>query len=382
MPRLTAPAAAVIPVVLVPVLLAVLSAAPAAAAAPATSPSAAAPAAAAPATPEALLAALAGTWNATMQIAAPDDAPPQIINALEVNRPGGDGGWIVSEFTSQMEGRPFEGHGILSYNPATGKFRRVWVDVTSPTPWRSEGTWDAATRTLTMWIETFDSSGKAVRWREETILKEDQSRTFTMYAPGPKDTEAAAISIIYRKRPEGAPPAPFRPQGTAPSAEHRRLGSDVGTWNARIETAKGSPLDPKITKATEVNALCCGGLFLVSDLAGSTKKARYSGHALVGYDPDAKRYWSAWVDTVNRDLGVNQGDWDEAKATFTFPLADPSAPPAPGPTRETIAYHPDGGRTLTLWARGADGREFEGVVVRYERAKSKAAPARPDAAGR
>jgi hypothetical protein len=364
MPRPTAPAAAY-------ALVALL--APHAAVAAAATP--------APATPEALLKALAGTWNATMQIAAPDDSPPQVINALEVNRPGGDGGWIVSEFTSQMEGRPFEGHGLLAWNPATGKFRRVWADVTAPTPWRSEGTWDAATRTLTMWIDTFDSSGHPVRWREETLFKEDGSHVFTMYTPGPKNTEAAPITIIYRRRPEGAPPAPFRPAPASPSPEHRRLGRDVGTWNARLDTAKGSPIDPKITKAVEVNALCCDALFLVTDLDGATKKTHYAGHGLVGYDPEAKRYWSAWVDTATRDLGVTQGDWDEANATLTFPLEDHAAA-APGPTRETIAYQPDGARTLTLWARGADGREFAGVVIRYERAKEKTTPAKPTAAER
>lgn len=335
---------------------------------------------AAPTKPEELLKALAGTWNATMQIAAPDDAPPQVINALEVNRPGGDGAWIVSEFRSQLDGRAFEGHGILAFNPQSGKFRRVWADVTAPTPWRSEGTWDAATRTLTMWINTVDSQGHPVRWREEMVLKDDQSRVFTMYAPGPKDTEAAAITITYRRRPEGAPPVPFHPAAPAPSGEHARLGKDVGTWNARIETAKGSPLDPKIAKAIEVNATCCDGLFLVSDIAGASKKARYAGHGLVGYDPEAKRYWSAWVDTVHRDLDMAQGDWDEAKSTYTFPLAVEGE--AAGPTRETIAYRPDGGRTLTLWAKGADGKEFAGVVVDYERAKDKATPARSSAADR
>ena len=129
-----------------------------------------------------------------------------------------------------------------------------------------------------------------------------------------------------------------------------------------------------------MNGLCCDGLFLVSDLDGSAKKAHFAGHGLIGYDPAAKRYWSAWVDTLDRTLGVTLGDWDEAKASFTFPLGDTGG--GTGPTRETIAYRPDGGRTLTLWTRGADGREFAGVSIDYQRAKEKAAPAHPTAADR
>lgn len=354
------------------------AAAPAADKAAKTVPSPAAPATAAPMTPLALLRSFAGTWNATMQIAAPDDAPPQIINALEVNRLGGGGAWIATEFRSQMEGRSFEGNAILGFNPATGKFRRVWADVTAPTPWRSEGTWDAATGTLTMWIESTDSNGHPVRWREETVFKDEATRTFTMYAPGAQDTEAAAITIAYRRRPEGAPPQPYRPAGAPTSPEHAILAKDVGSWNARLKAAKESKFEPKSAKGTETNSLCCDGLFLVTDLEGSAKKDRYAGHGLVGYDPGAKRYWSAWIDTADPDLEVALGTWDDATQTLTFPLgADPG-----GPTRETLQHRPDGGRTLTFWEHGKTGQEIPGVVIQYQRNKDKAAPAKPTAADR
>ncbi|HKQ98346.1 MAG TPA: DUF1579 family protein, partial [Candidatus Polarisedimenticolia bacterium] len=333
---------------------------------------------AAPATSEALLRSLAGTWNATMQIAAPDDAPPQIINALEVNRLGGGGAWLATEFRSQMEGRAFEGNAILAFNPATGKLRRVWADVTAPTPWRSEGNWDASTGTLTMWIETTDSNGHPVRWREETVIKDENTRTFTMYAPGAQDTEAAAITIAYRRRTEGSPPQPYKPAAAPPSPEHAVLARDAGTWNARLEASKDSKFEPKSAKGTEINTLCCDGLFLVTDLEGSARKDRYAGHGLMGYDPQAKAYWSAWVDTADRDLDVALATWDEATKTLTIPLgADPA-----GPTRETLVHRADGGRTLTFWQKRADGQEFPAVVIQYQRSRDDKAPPKSSAADR
>ena len=50
--------------------------------------------------------------------------------------------------------------------------------------------------------------------------------------------------------------------------------------------------------------------------------------------------------------------------------------------RETIVYRTDGGRTLTVWARGAEGKEFAAVVFDYQRAKEKAAPSPSSAVNR
>ncbi len=141
----------------------------------------------------------AGVWDATIQIAA-EGGVLEVYNGTEISTLVAGGLWLVSEFTSQIGGAPFEGHGILGYDPLKEKYTRVWVDSSQAIYWPSEGGYDPETGTLTMWTEALDSAGEKVRWRTETIWKDADTRTFVMYAPGSEETEAAGMTITYKRR--------------------------------------------------------------------------------------------------------------------------------------------------------------------------------------
>src|SRR5262249_39122643 len=113
---------------------------------------AAGPAAAPPAAVADLFRRFAGTWDATMQVIGPPGEPPQVLNGIEINATGGRGLGVTGDFRSQIEGRPFQGHALLTWDAAAKKLRRLWADSTSPVFWISEGDWDPKTATLTMWI--------------------------------------------------------------------------------------------------------------------------------------------------------------------------------------------------------------------------------------
>jgi uncharacterized protein DUF1579 len=320
-----------------------------------------------------ILKRFAGVWNATMQIASPDDSPPQVLNGIEVVTVGGGGAWVVSDFHSQLEGRPFQGHAILARNAATGRYRRVWADATSPTFWLSEGDWDAAKQTLTLWIETVNSAGRPVRWREEMVFNPDDSRTFTMYVPGAGTADAAAITIDYRRRGEGEPRQAYQPASSPPSPGHALLWRDAGTWSAQMETRKGSAVES--SKGTETNTICCHGYFLVTDYSGGTKKAPFAGHGLLGFDPARRKYVSAWVDTADTALEIHEGDYDPATEAMTFKFAAGSH----GTTtamREVLEWKGTDRRILTLYSRGAGGAEVADMTIRYKRATGDTPPAR------
>ena len=292
--------------------------------APAVPPSGAAPASsmsgsAPPAAATDLFRRFAGAWDATMQVVGPPGEPPQILNGIEVNATGGGGMWVTGDFRSQIDGRPFQGHSILAWDGPSAKFRRLWADSTSTTFWISEGTWDPKSATLTMWIETRNSSGDPVRWREETIFQQD-GRTFTMYIPGPTTVEAAAMTITYRRRPaEQKIPPSSGPAPTPAGPELARLASSAGVWSVRRDD-RGSG---ESMKGTETSAWCCDGRFLLSDVEGRSGKRGYAGHGVVAYDPAQKRYERAWVDTAGSPLERMPGAWDEAAGTLTFHVDRP-----------------------------------------------------------
>jgi uncharacterized protein DUF1579 len=323
----------------------------------------------------AVLRSFVGVWNATMQIASPDDSPPLVISGIEVNALGGNGAWVTSDFRSQLDDRPFQGHAILAWNRATGRFRRVWADVTSPAFWFSEGSWDAGTRTLTLWVETVNSSGKAVRWHEETVFKDENTRNFTMYVPGSGNTDAAAITIIYRRRAEGAPPVPLTPDPTPPSPGHALVRRDLGAWSAQVENRLPAG-GPPSAKGTETGTLCCGGNFVVTDFVGGSKKEPYAAHGLLGFDPDRKKYIAARIDTAGRSLEVRDGDYDAAGDTLTFLYDGPDGRGGTAHLREVSQWKGTDQRTLTVWMPGADGHDTAGLTMAYRRSRDGGAAAR------
>ena len=333
---------------------------------------AAAPAAARSDTPAPeLLRRMAGTWDATMQVASVGDEPPLVINGTEVSTLGGDGVWLVSDFRSQIEGRPFQGHGLLARDPRTGRYRRVWADSTSPVFWNSEGTYDGATDSLTLWIETSDSEGHPVRWREVVTWKNDDLRTFTMFVPGPETREAAGVSIVYRRRkdPGGLTPATgpvLSPPSGPPYAILARAG---GTWKAAVDDRTDTTRGRAVSKGIETGALCCDGQFLVTDLAGSGRGRSFTAHGLLGYDPQRKKYVRAWIDSIERTLTVTEGDYDAAGNTLTLRVPQSDGQQGAIARREVLGWKGPDERFLKVLVPNAEGQESPGRTIEYRRVR-------------
>jgi len=319
-----------------------------------------------------LLRRMAGTWDATLQMASPDDNPPLVMNGTEIATLGGEGAWLVSDFRSQLEGRPFQGHGILTRDPRTGRYRRVWADASSPAFWSSEGTYDGATGSLTLWIETTDSAGRPVRWREVLTWKDDDTRTFTMYVPGPESREAAGMAIVYRRRKDpgaGRSPAAGPPLSPAPGPEHAIVARDAGAWKATVDNRMDPARPTDDSKATETGALCCGGMFLVTDFTGKERDRPFSGHGLLGYDPQKKKFVRAWIDTGDRALSLSEGDYDAARETLTLQVPQPDDHGGTVILREVLEWKGSDQRLLRLFVPGPEGQETPGLTIKYRRAK-------------
>jgi hypothetical protein len=339
---------------------------------PATAAAAAAtdkPPAATADAPADLLKRLAGSWDATMQMASQDGSPPVVLNGTEVDTLGGRGTWVVSDFRSQLEGHPFQGHAVLSLDPATGRLQRVWADSTSAAFWASEGTWDPAASKLTMWIESVDTLGEKVRWREETVLKNADTRTFTMYVPGPQSTEAAGVTIVYHRRADAVTRTAIGPVLAPPTQAHDLLRRDAGTWSAKFDDRREKSPGVGSDKATEVGTLCCGGLFLVTEITGEGRDAPYLGHRLVGYDPGRKKYISAQVDTTGGGMLLGEGEYDSVAGLLRLNLGAPRAPEAAARLRLVEDWKGREQRTATLVSVARDGTEKVALVTRYRRAR-------------
>lgn len=110
------------------------------------------------------------------------------------------GQWLLEEVRADFCGKPYEGRGATSYDPARKKYVNVWIDSVSPVPFVSEGTYDAATRTLTFAGEMTLPGGATTRATLTIVRTDADSRTFRLEVSGPSGAPTELFHITYRRR--------------------------------------------------------------------------------------------------------------------------------------------------------------------------------------
>jgi Protein of unknown function (DUF1579) len=139
-----------------------------------------------------------GTWDAALQMwMGPGE--PQKSTGAETNRMLGEFHLLSTFEAKDMMGGPFEGHGILSWDPNKKKFVSIWVDTMEPTPAVMEGTHDAKAHTLTFTGEIM-MNGQRAKMRQVATSKDADHATFEMYTTGPDGKEAKMMQIDYTRR--------------------------------------------------------------------------------------------------------------------------------------------------------------------------------------
>jgi hypothetical protein len=145
-----------------------------------------------------------GVWDAKIKayLNGPDAAPNtsdgvETVRLLEGSR------WLTIEVQGEFGGMPFRGHGHYGYDPFKKKYVGSWVDNHSVALLISEGTYDEGTKTLTSLGETVDPTGKAAKFKEVCVYKEDGKRHVTMYLQS-ADTGDKMLKLMerdYTRRP-------------------------------------------------------------------------------------------------------------------------------------------------------------------------------------
>jgi hypothetical protein len=220
-----------------------------------------------------------------------------------------------------------------------------------------------------MWIESVDSTGQKVRWREETVIRNDETRTFTMFVPGPQSTEAAGVTIVYHRRTDAVTRTAIGPVQAPPTPAHDLLRRDAGAWSVKIDDRREKSANGGSDKATEVGTICCGGLFLITEITGDGRDAPFLGHRLVGYDPEKKKYISAQVDTAGGGMILGEGDYDSVADLLKLSLSAPGGRGGMASLRLVEEWKGREQRTSTLYSKGQDGAEKVAVLSRYRRAR-------------
>lgn len=162
---------------------------------------------------------------------------------------------------------------------------------------------------------------------------------------------AMAASLLWSgvlKAQEG-PPIP------KPTAEHKVLAEDVGTWDCVTKSYMAGPdAEPLVSKGVEVNTLLPGGLWLLSEFKGEFAGTAFVGRGQFGYDTDKKMYVGTWIDSMVTSLMVLEGSYDAKtkSMTFTGEGVDPQTK-AKYTQKMVTVTKPDGTRHFTMYMKFA-----------------------------
>jgi len=139
-----------------------------------------------------------GVWDTTLDIVPGPGMPPMTMTGVETNTLFA-GRWLLTEFKSDMMGQPFEGHGIGGWDPQKKSYVSAWADTMATSVSRGEATFDAATDTMTGWMEVQDPMGGTTRVKTVAAWPAAGSRLVKMYMP--ETASEPYMTITYTKRP-------------------------------------------------------------------------------------------------------------------------------------------------------------------------------------
>jgi hypothetical protein len=151
---------------------------------------------------------MAGTWSYTVKWWMSPEAPPNVSSGTMVSKPVMDGRYVISEHTGKMQmpgpdgksmDMEFKGMSVEGYDNAKKKFVASWIDNMGTGIMMSEGTYDAATRTLTYLAEYEPMPGMKTKMRQviKTVDKNHRTMEFFEDRGG---SEVKTMEMSYERK--------------------------------------------------------------------------------------------------------------------------------------------------------------------------------------
>ena len=144
-----------------------------------------------------------GEWECEIKTWPAPGAEPTVSKGAESNRMLG-GHWLVVNFSGEMMGMKFQGHGNYGYDKKNQKYIGTWIDSMGPLMMHTEGTYEKETETLTMVGDSLGPDGASMYTYTMSTSYKDGGRVMTMYMQpqgSGEDKKLKFFEITYNKKP-------------------------------------------------------------------------------------------------------------------------------------------------------------------------------------
>jgi hypothetical protein len=153
-----------------------------------------------------------------------------------------------------------------------------------------------------------------------------------------------------------------------PGPEHALLKAEAGTWDATLEMAMpdGTTMS---AKGLQTDTVGCSGMCLVTDFKADMMGMSFEGHGITTWDPAKKKYIGSWADSMTPGMATTEGTYDPAakKMTTWMEALDPAG--NVGKMRSENEYPDADHKSMTMFMKGPDGKEAQGMKIVYTRKK-------------
>lgn len=148
-----------------------------------------------------MLAKSNGEWTEDIVMWMDPSTPPQKSTASCTNTMIMGGRYQQSTHKGNFNGMPFEGMSWLGYDNAKKIFMSTWIDNMGTGIMYMEGTYDAATKTVTSKGKSVDPmTGKDMMVRETFTLVDDNNQMMTMYMTPEGGKEYKSMEIKFTRK--------------------------------------------------------------------------------------------------------------------------------------------------------------------------------------
>ena len=146
-----------------------------------------------------MLAHKVGEWKAEVSTWMDPSQPPSVSEATTVCESFFGGRYFKSSHTGDMMGMPFEGFELSGYDNIKKKFFSVWMDNMGTGIMTTEGTYDEATKTITLTGSMMDPMGNDMKIRELVKVIDNDNTMFEMYMEVSGKPEMKWMEIKYTR---------------------------------------------------------------------------------------------------------------------------------------------------------------------------------------
>ncbi|HEY6978837.1 MAG TPA: DUF1579 domain-containing protein [Chitinophagaceae bacterium] len=123
-----------------------------------------------------------GTWNEEITMWQAPGAPPQKMTTSCENKMILGGRYQEAKHTGSFNGMPFEGYSLLGYDNIKKVFQSTWIDNMGTGTMHMEGTYDPATKMVTLTGKMLDPmSGKEGDVKQTWKFVDDNNQLVEMY---------------------------------------------------------------------------------------------------------------------------------------------------------------------------------------------------------